>query len=248
MSTEKIFPRDYAELEEKIGHVFRDKKLLEEALTHSSFSNEHKVLGRRCNERLEFFGDSVLQLVVSDYIFFGFPEYPEGTLTKLRSKLVDEPALASYAAVLHLGEYLYLGKGEEKNGGRTRESVTADAYEALIAAVFIDAGEGAEGREAVRKYIMPEVEKRRILVENELGVTDYKTLLQEVVQSDSKGTSLEYNKIGESGPDHDKTFTVEALVDCNRFGVGTGKTVRAAEQEAARQALVKCGVLKENEA
>ncbi len=239
---------DTSGLEKRIGHVFRDRELLAEALTHTSYANEHG--GRksvRCNERLEFLGDSVLSLVVSDFLFRRFPDSPEGELTRMRSELVNEKACAEYAAALELGEYLLLGKGEEKGGGRTRRSVTADAYEALLAAVWLDAGEGTEGKRAVSSYLMPQVSARLSRLLREWCGADYKTLLQQVVQADSKGSVLEYVLTGESGPDHAKTFTVRAEVDCNEFGTGTGSTKREAEQEAARQALIKCGVITENE-
>ena len=249
MDNNNVFPRDYRELEEKIGHIFGDKALIEEALTHSSYSNEHGgTRQQRCNERLEFLGDAVLSIVVSDYIFGGFPDAPEGDLTRMRSELGCEKALAEYASVIGLGDYLRLGKGEERNGGRTRKSITADAYEALIAAVWLDAGEGTEGKEAVKKYIMPAVTDRLERLKREWCGIDYKTLLQQVVQGDSKGGCLEYFTVSEHGPDHNKTFAVEVRVDGNPFGNGTGKTKQEAEQEAARQALVGFGVIKENEA
>jgi ribonuclease-3 len=244
---EKTLPRDPAELEKLTGHVFASRELLTEALTHSSYSNEHGGLrAARCNERLEFLGDSVLSLIVSDYLFQRFPGSPEGELTRMRSELVNEKACAEYASFISLGDFLLLGRGEEKGGGRRRRSVTADAYEALIAAVWIDAGEGTGGKEAVRAFLMPRVAERLADLRREWCGADYKTLLQQVVQGDSKGSMLEYVLAAESGPDHDKTFTVDAVVDSNVFGTGTGRTKREAEQEAARQALVKCGVIAEN--
>ena len=151
--------RDSAELEKRIGHVFADRGLLTEALTHSSYSNEHGGQKKvRCNERLEFLGDSVLSLVVSDFLFRNFPDSPEGELTRMRAELVNEKACAEYASGLCLGDYLLLGKGEEKGGGRRRRSVIADAYEALLAAVWLDAGEGTGGKEAVSAYSCPRSE------------------------------------------------------------------------------------------
>lgn len=240
--------RDSAELEKRIGHVFADRGLLTEALTHSSYSNEHGGQKKvRCNERLEFLGDSVLSLVVSDFLFRNFPDSPEGELTRMRAELVNEKACAEYASGLCLGDYLLLGKGEEKGGGRRRRSVIADAYEALLAAVWLDAGEGTGGKEAVSAYLMPQVGARLSSLLREWCGADYKTLLQQVVQADSKGSSLEYVLESETGPDHDKTFTVRAEIDCNVFGTGTGRTKREAEQEAARLALIKCGVIQDNE-
>lgn len=248
MSIEIVFPRDIGELEEKTGHRFRDRALITEALTHSSYSNEHGGLRNiRCNERLEFLGDSVLSLVVSDFIFANFPDSPEGDLSRMRAELVNEKALAEYSQIIGLGDYLLLGKGEEKNGGRKRSSITADAYEALLAAVWLDAGEGDSGKAAVKSYLMPAVEARLERLKREWCGIDYKTLLQQVVQGDSKGAVLEYVSVSESGPDHNKTFVFEATIDGNLFGRGSGKTKQAAEQEAARKTLVSLGVIRDNE-
>ena len=241
MTTEEII----GAAEKNIGYTFGRKELLIEALTHSSYSNEHggqKV--QRCNERLEFLGDSVLSVIVSEFLFSEYPDEPEGRLTRMRSELVCEKALAAYSEKIALGDLLFLGKGEEKGGARTRPSTLSDAYEALIAAVYLDAGEGREAKEAIKKYLMPAVTERIAELFSGWNGADYKTLLQQTVQSDSKGELLEYVPVGEEGPDHAKIFTVEARVDSNVFGTGRGKSKKEAEQMAAREALIRCGVLK----
>jgi len=233
-------------LEEKIGYVFADKTLMREAMTHSSFSNEHGGTAVcPCNERLEFLGDSVLSVLVSRFLFNGYPEFAEGELTRLRAELVCEKALFEYAERISLGDFLLLGKGEEKGGARKRKSSLADAYEALIAAVYTDAGSGAEAEEAVARYLIPAVRERLSTLLSGWNGADYKTILQQVVQSESKGELLEYVETGEEGPDHDKVFTVEARIDSNVFGTGRGKTKKEAEQMAAREALIRCGVVRE---
>ncbi|MCQ2426849.1 MAG: ribonuclease III [Clostridia bacterium] len=235
-------------VEKSIGYEFYDKMLLHEALTHSSYSYEHggqKVCP--CNERLEFLGDSVLSVIVSEYLFENYPDSPEGDLTRCRAELVCERALSEYATEIGLGDSLLLGKGEEKNGGRTRPSLLCDAYEALLAAVYIDSGEGDAGKTAVAEYVMPSVMKRLGGMMTGKPVIDYKTLLQETVQADSKGEHLEYVLVEEEGPDHAKIFTVEARIDSNVFGRGTGSSRKKAEQNAARQALIKCGVIESSE-
>jgi len=234
--------------EQAIGYIFFDKMLLHEALTHSSYSYEHG--GREVcpyNERLEFLGDSVLSVIVSEYLYENFPDSPEGDLTRCRAELVCERALASYAAEIGLGDSLLLGKGEDRGGGRTRPSLLCDAYEALLAAVYLDSGAGEKGKKAVSAYVMPSVIKRLATLQTGKPVIDYKTLLQETVQSDSKGEHLEYVTVAEEGPDHAKLFTVEARIDSNVFGVGTGSSKRRAEQEAAHMALIRCGVVGEND-
>ncbi len=223
-------------LEGKTGHDFRDKMLLQKALTHSSYSNEsgarnHHLL---CNERLEFLGDSVLSVITSKYLYETFPDSPEGELTRMRAELVCERALSSYAQKIQLGEYILLGIGEEKNNGRQRKSILADAFEALLAAIYIDSGE--DGFENVRKFLLPFI-KDEI---NSLGKTgfsaDPKTALQQFVQQ-AEGDFLEYVIVGESGPDHMKEFSVEARLNSNVIGRGKGRSKREAEQAAAREAL-----------
>ncbi|MBQ7592113.1 MAG: ribonuclease III [Clostridia bacterium] len=243
---EDVFGGSIDGIEKLTGYCFSDRRLAAEALTHSSYSYEHG--GKKvtpCNERLEFLGDSVLSVIVSEYLYSEFPDFPEGYLTRCRADLVCEDALSDFAEEIRLGDYLKLGRGEDKNGGRHRKSLLCDAYEALIAAVYLDAGGGEPGKAAVTSYIREPLIRRlkSLLDEPEARFIDYKTLLQETVQSDSKGEKLEYVTVGEEGPDHAKVFTVEARIDSNVFGRGTGSSKRRAEQEAAREALVRCGVL-----
>lgn len=223
-------------LEGKIGYSFKDKMLLQKALTHSSYSNEsgaknHHLL---CNERLEFLGDSVLSLITSRYIYSKYPDCPEGELTRIRAEVVCERALSEYAEKISLGEYLLLGIGEEKNNGRHRRSILADAFEALLAAMYLDAGE--DGFSTVEKFLMPFVTEEIV----NLGVSgfsaDAKTLLQQFVQQ-AEGDFLEYAVVKESGPDHMKVFEVEAKLNSNVIGRGCGRSKREAEQNAAREAL-----------
>ena len=237
---------DGASIEENVGYRFSDITLLREAMTHSSYTNEHGGAGVcRCNERLEFLGDSVLSLLVSRFLYSGYPDLAEGELTRLRAELVCERALYEYAGRISLGSFLLLGRGEEKGGARNRRSLLADAYEALIAAVYTDAGSGPEAEAAVSGFLMPAVKVRLERLLQEWQGADYKTILQQAVQSSSKGEMLEYVEVGEEGPDHDKVFTVEARIDTNVFGTGRGKTKKEAEQMAAREALISCGVIKE---
>ena len=229
-------PRETTLLEEKIEYRFKNPELIRTALTHSSYSNElrAKKISINCNERLEFLGDSVLSIIVSEYLFIKNKYLPEGELTKLRAELVCEKALSKYAAQIELGEYLYLGHGEEKNNGRNRPSITADAFEALLAAIYLDSG---NDKETVARFLLP-------FVKNEIGeiasegrnTTDYKTALQQFVQQ-TEGDFLEYAVVGESGPDHMKIFEVEAKLNSNVIGHGKGRSKREAEQNAAKQAL-----------
>ena len=223
-------------LEGKTGHDFGDKMLLQRALTHSSYSNEsgarnHHLL---CNERLEFLGDSVLSVIVSKYLYEKFPDCPEGELTRMRAELVCEKALSSYAHKIGLGEYILLGVGEEKNNGRERKSILADAFEALLAAIYLDSGD--EGFENVRKFLMPFVEEEIKTLGKTGFSADAKTSLQQFVQQ-AEGDFLEYVIVGESGPDHMKEFFVEARLNSNVIGKGRGRSKREAEQAAAREAL-----------
>ena len=224
-------------LEGKTGHDFRDKMLLQKALTHSSYSNEsgarnHHLL---CNERLEFLGDSVLSVITSKYLYETFPDSPEGELTRMRAELVCERALSSYAHKIELGQYILLGIGEEKNNGRERKSILADAFEALIAAIYLDSGE--DGFDNVRTFLLPFIQDEI----KSLGKTgfsaDPKTALQQFVQQ-AEGDFLEYVTVGESGPDHMKEFFVEARLNSNVIGRGKGRSKREAEQAAAREALL----------
>lgn len=216
-------------IEEKIGYSFRDAELLTNALTHSSYANENR--GRSCesNERLEFLGDSVLGLVVADALYRRFPGLPEGRMTRLRAQLVCEESLHHVAAQLGLGEYIRLGRGEEYTGGRNRTSILADAVEALIAAMYLDGGmEVARG--FIERYILTALDGEMP------AVGDCKTELQELVQRKS-GSVLTYELLGESGPDHDKTFTSQVSLNGRPIGSGSGRTKKEAEQAAARAAL-----------
>lgn len=222
------------ELEVKIGYTFKKKKYLEVALTHSSYANE-KGKGAVNNERQEFLGDAVLSIIVSDYLFSRY-HLAEGDLTKLRASLVCEKSLCGFAKQLELGGYLLLGKGEEMTGGAERPSILADAFEALIAAVYLDGG-----TEAASCFVLPFVEAQ---LDSEHSGTfhDYKTLLQEIVQQNPE-ESLSYVLASESGPDHDKRFEVEVHLNSNVIGRGAGRSKKAAEQMAAREALGLMGEL-----
>lgn len=219
------------QLETIIGYTFKDPHLLETALTHTSFANESKVSTKH-NERLEFLGDSVLSIVVADYLFHHWKDRPEGELTKARASLVCESALFEFAKEIDLGSYLRLGKGEERGGGRTRPSVVSDAFEAVIAALYLDGG-----MEAARRFILP------FIREGKTAEPDYKTKLQEVVQQNPE-EKLRYEVLGESGPDHAKRFEIAVYLNSNKIGEGIGHSKKAAEQEAARQALRLMGLEK----
>ena len=220
--------RNVKELEEKIGYNFKDSHLLGHAVTHSSYVNEKHMKKADCNERLEFLGDAVLELISSEYLFFENQTMPEGELTKLRASMVCEKALAFCARDLELGSYLLLGKGEDATGGRFRESITSDALEALIGAIYLDGG-FEPAKDFVLKFILNDIEHKQLFY-------DSKTILQEIVQE--KGIQpVEYILTGESGPDHDKQFTVSVQVNGQVVGNGTGHTKKAAEQAAAYQAI-----------
>lgn len=217
-------------LEERLGHSFRNRALLETAVTHSSYANENRASGIVCNERLEFLGDSVLGVTVADFLYRHFPDMPEGRMTRLRAELVCEQSLHRVALELHLGDYLRLGKGEEHNGGRERASILSDAVEAVIAAMYLDAGmETAAG--FIHRCLLDDV--RTIETPS---FTDYKTALQELVQRQS-GQVLSYELVGEEGPDHAKTFRMQVCLNGEPVGFGTGRTKKEAEQTAAASAL-----------
>lgn len=222
-----------AEFEKIIGYSFNDKHILSLALTHSSYANEHKLGKFEYNERLEFLGDAVLEFLISRYIFEKYPELPEGELTKLRASVVCEGSLAKKAVDIHLGDFLYLGKGEELTGGRTRESILADAFEAVIGAVVMDGGiENAE------KYVMGLMTDVISSVRNSFMLMDYKTRLQEEIQKSSK-EPVAYAIVKESGPDHGKLFEAEVSHGGSVLGCGKGKSKKEAEQAAAKNALDK---------
>ena len=218
-------------LEKKLGYRFRDRALLGEALNHSSYANEHRG-GLGSNERLEFLGDSVLGFVSAEYLFREHPDLPEGDLTRMRASLVCEQSLYEVARELELGSYLKLGRGEEAGGGRERQSILADAMEAVFAVVYLDGGIQPVRELIVRVLLSqaPAAEERR----------DYKTTLQEVVQRRS-GQVLTYHMLSQSGPDHNKTFLFEVRLNDESVGCGEGHSKKEAEQAAARDALEKMG-------
>lgn len=224
-------------LENKIGVKFNNKKLIQRAITHKSFSNEKSQYNLRNNERLEFLGDSVLSIIISTYIFDNFPDYPEGELAKMRSVIVSEPLLAIKSRELDLGKYLLLGKGEEQTGGRDRDSILADTMEALIAAIYLD-----RGFEFTSKYVTNLFKK--IIKEVEKGnyIQDYKTMLQEIIQQNSIKQPI-YMVVDEKGPDHNKEFKIEVKHNEGLLGTGIGKSKKEAEQNAARIALEKLGLI-----
>ena len=224
------------EFERKIAYTFSDKNLLILALTHSSYANETKKGSHENNERLEFLGDSVLSIVVSEFLFHKYPDLPEGELTKLRASMVCEKALHVFAREIHLGEFLLLGKGEEHTGGRSRSSILADAFEAVIAAIFLDGG-----MDAAKRHIMRFIPKNPVAERQQpAGFHDYKTQLQEVVQKNPE-EKVEYLLISECGPDHDKAFEVAVCLNSNVIGRGVGHSKKAAEQLAAKEALSLMG-------
>ncbi len=217
------------ELEEKIGYSFRDKRLLRQALTHSSFANEQKINKYDDYERLEFLGDAVLELISSDFIFRENPQMPEGQLTKRRSSIVCEPALAFCAREISLEQYILLGKGEEGTGGRGRDSIISDVMEAVIGAIYLDSGID-EARKFIHRFILSDLEHKQLFY-------DAKTILQEVIQKENAG-ALRYELIREEGPEHSKIFVVEARIGDVRVGSGSGHSKKAAEQKAAYEALL----------
>ncbi len=218
-------------LEVRIGYTFRDKKLLKQALTHSSFANEQKINKWDDYERIEFLGDAVLELLSSDYLYRENPRLSEGELTKKRSSMVCEPALAFCARDLELGRFIFLGKGEEATGGRKRESITSDVLEALIGAIYLDGGISS-AKAFIDRFVLSDLENKQLFY-------DSKTILQEQVQKEGGGR-LHYVLVEESGPEHDKQFHVEAMIDGKKIGEGIGRTKKHAEQQAAYQALL-CG-------
>jgi len=218
-------------LERFLEYHFSDIQLLEVALTHSSFSNESKRLGKH-NERLEFLGDSVLNIIISDYLYRSYPNLPEGKLTKVRAGVVSESSLAEAAKAIRLGDYLKLGKGEEISGGRQRISILADAFEALIGAMYLDGG-----MEIARGFIMKCLSAHIQKAISGKSYRDYKTELQELLQKDSS-IEINYTVTDEEGPDHDKTFRVEVKAGGKVLGRGSGKSKKEAEQDAAENALV----------
>ncbi|MBE6774820.1 MAG: ribonuclease III [Ruminococcaceae bacterium] len=220
------------DFERVIGYEFKDKGLLRTALTHSSYANE-KHLSGECNERLEFLGDSVLGIITAEYFYHNLNHLPEGEMTKKRAACACEKSLHSFAREISLGKYIYLGKGEERMGGRKRASILADAFEAVIGAIYLDGG-----LENARRFVLDFVKKA---ADEQLSFVDYKTVLQEIIQK-NPDEHLSYAVVAESGPDHDKRFEVEVYLNSNTIGYGKGKSKKIAEQQAAKQALELMGV------
>ncbi len=218
-----------SELEKTVGYTFQDPKLLELALTHSSYAHEHYAGKRHDNERLEFLGDAVLELVSSDFLFHNYKEYPEGELTKLRASIVCEQSLAMCAEAISLGKYLRLGNGEDSTGGRLRASITSDAMEALIGAIYLDGG-FANAKEFIVRFVLNDLENKKLFY-------DSKTILQEIVQRDFN-EPLSYELLAEEGPDHDKKFRMQAKIGDKAFGVGAGHTKKGAQQLAAYETIL----------
>ena len=219
---------DLKEFQKIIGYNFKNEQMLKQALTHSSYANEKRLKKLSDNERLEFLGDAVLELTSSEFLFANYQNKTEGQLTKLRASIVCEPTLAICANEINLGVYLLLGRGEDQTGGRTRKSILSDALEAVIGAIYLDGG-FANAKEFVLKYVLKDIEHKQLFY-------DSKTILQEVVQGEHG--QLSYRLIEESGPDHNKTFTVGVLIGDKQVSTGVGPTKKAAEQEAAYRALL----------
>lgn len=220
---------DYQELEEKIGYRFQNIELLKQALTHSSFQNEQRINRMGDYERLEFLGDAVLELVSSEFLFSAYPKLPEGELTKMRASMVCEPALAFCARDLELGKYLRLGRGEEMTGGRERDSIISDVCEAIIGAIYLDGGM-ENARKHINRFILSDLEDKQLFY-------DSKSNLQELVQGKLK-QEISYVLLSEEGPEHNKIFKVSVRIGKEEYGQGTGKTKKAAEQQAAYSALL----------
>ena len=222
--------RNLKQLEERIGYQFHDFELLRHAMMHSSYTNEKHLKKYQCNERLEFLGDAVLELISSEYLFLNYETKSEGEMTKTRASMVCEPALAFCAREIELGSYLLLGKGEEATGGRRRDSVTSDALEALIGAIYLDGG-FASAKEFIHRFILNDLEHKKLFF-------DSKTILQEIVQGNFN-EPIEYTLLKEEGPDHNKSFFISVSIGNEVYGNGKGRTKKAAEQEAAYQAILE---------
>ena len=218
------------ELEKKIGYTFHDFSLLVTAMRHSSYTNEKHLPKYQCNERLEFLGDAVLELVSSEYLFRESPKMPEGKMTTTRASMVCEPSLALCARDIDLGSYLLLGKGEEATGGRMRDSVTSDAMEALIGAVYLDGG-FTSAKEFIHRFVLTDLEDKKLFY-------DSKTILQEMVQAEKMG-EITYRLVGTEGPDHNKSFHTEVLIGDKVSGKGAGRSKKASEQQAAYEAILR---------
>ena len=221
--------KELKELQEKIKYYFQDPQILRQAMIHSSYANENHLQKYECNERLEFLGDAVLELVSSEFLFHEDKKMPEGELTKTRASMVCEQALAFCARQIGLGDYLLLGKGEDATGGRKRDSITSDALEALIGAIYMDGG-FANAKEFIHRVVLNDLEHKKLFY-------DSKTILQEIVQANFQDP-VEYRLLGEEGPDHDKSFRVMVYIGEQAFGQGKGRAKKAAEQEAAYQTIL----------
>lgn len=222
--------KKFLELEKKIGYKFENFDLLVNAMTHSSYANEHHISYTGNNERLEFLGDAVLEVTSSEFLFHKYPDLPEGKLTKKRASMVCEPTLALCAREIPLGDYLLLGKGEEATGGRKRDSIVSDAMEALIGAIYLDGG-FANAKEFINRFVLKDIENKQLFY-------DSKTTLQEIVQGQFE-EDVRYVLVKEEGPDHNKSFYVEAILGEKVLGEGCGHTKKAAEQQAAYCAIKK---------
>lgn len=220
---------DFSELERKIGYKYKNKNLLRQAMTHTSFANEQKINKLESYERIEFLGDAILEMVSSEYFYFAYPDITEGNLTKKRASAVCEPSLAITARELELGKYLLLGKGEETTGGRERDSIIADAVEALIGSVYLDGGL-EEAKKFILKFVLNDLENKQLFY-------DAKSILMETLQA-KKMTHFEYRLVGEEGPDHEKVFKTEAVLEGKRIGYGEGQSKKVSEQKAAYEALI----------
>ena len=220
---------DIKKFREVIGYHFHDEKLLRQALTHSSFANEKHLKKHSDNERLEFLGDAVLEIISSEFLYKEYPDKPEGELTKLRASIVCEPTLALCTKDIALGEYLLLGKGEDQTGGRGRKSILSDALEAVIGAIYLDGG-FANAKEFIHRFILNDMEHKKLFY-------DSKTILQEIVQGHTDET-LTYVLLKEEGPDHNKSFEVSAMLDGQEIGRGIGRTKKSAEQRAAYRGIL----------
>jgi len=222
--------KQWKELQKNIGYEFKNELLLKQAMTHSSYAHEKNLKDLQDNERLEFLGDAVLEVVSSEFLFLTHPEMNEGKMTKLRASLVCEQSLAACARELELGKYLLLGNGEDLTGGRERDSILSDAWEAVIGAMYLDGG-FTSAKEFILTHVLKDIEHKKLFY-------DSKTILQELIQNQYKKT-LHYMLVSEEGPDHNKVFTVQAFMDEIPLMTGTGKTKKAAEQNAAYQSLLK---------
>lgn len=221
------------ELETTIQYTFKDKDKLLLAVTHSSYANEKRIEGLTSNERLEFLGDAVLNIVTSEWIYKGFPAMPEGEMTKIRASIVCESSLMKCANKIKLGKYLILGKGEENTGGRTRTSILSDAFEALIGAIYLDGGLNAS-----RQFISSAMVELFANINNNAVFIDYKTQFQELIQKSGE-QKINYEILDEKGPDHNKVFVAQLSVGMKVFGTGEGRSKKEAEQNAAKAALIK---------